>query len=278
MSEEIEDIIDDGQESEAVENTEEERDYEAEAIRQGWRPPSELKDPKKGVDARTFVERGEEFAPFIKAKAKEQEAKLAEYDRKFAEQEAAIERSNRLSERMLEKAKQDALEQNARERKTAWEQGDDAKYEALDKKRDTIADEFKVEPVKKAEAFTPDPHVSRFQQDNPWYGQDLILTNTANSLDASLIQTGRFNSVEARHAEVKRQIVEAFPHKFENPNRTKPNALGGGRNPAKTSTKKGWDAMPEADKKMAAGFLRGGKSKDDYATEYWKMIKEDENA
>lgn len=276
MSEEIEELesgIDDVQEAEI----EDEQDYEGEAKKQGWVPKEQYKNPDKWVDAKTFVERGEAFRPALNAKFKEAEAKIAEQNRKLAEQEAAIERSNRLYERLAEKATQDAIEKNAQERKVAWEQGDDARYNELDRQRDNIPNQFKVEPVKKAEVFTPDPHVSKFQQENTWYGSDLILTNTANQLDASLIQSGRFPSVEARHAEVKRQIIEAFPHKFENPNRTKPNALGGGRNPAKTSIKKGWDAMPEADKKMAAGFLRGGKSKDDYATEYWKMIREDEN-
>lgn len=275
MSEEIEEIIDEGQELKSI--NKKEQDYEGEAKKQGWVPKEQYKNPDKWVDAKTFLERGEAFRPALNAKFKEAEVKLAEQDRKLAEQEVAIERASRLSEKMLERAKQEALEQIKTEQKKAWEQGDDARYNELDKRRDNLADEFKIEPVKKSEVFTPDPHVNKFQQENVWYGSDLILTNTANQLDASLIQSGRFSSVEARHAEVKRQIIEAFPHKFENPNRSKPNALGGGRNPVKTSTKNGWDAMPEADKKMATGFLRGGKSKDDYAAEYWKMIKEDEN-
>lgn len=278
MTDEIEDIEIEGQETESTEKAPE-RDYVAEATKQGWRPPSELKDPSRGVDAKTFVERGEEFAPFIKAKARETESKNAELERRIVEQDAAIERANKISEKLIERARQEALEQNARERKAAWEQGDDAKYEALDKKRDTIADEFKVEPVKQKINITPDPYVNKFQQENPWYGQDLVLTDTAESLDKRLIATGRFSSIEARHAEVKRLVVEAFPHKFANPNREIKTGMGTGRSPAKpSSSKKGWDAMPEADKRMAAGFLKGGKTKEDYAKTYWEMIKEDENA
>ncbi len=277
MTDEIEDIeIEEGQEPES---TVVERDYEAEAIKQGWRSPDKLKDPSKGLDAKTFVERGEEFAPFIKAKAKEVENKNAELERRIAEQDAAIERANRISEKLLDQAKQETLAKIKADQKTAWEQGDDARYNELDKRRDNLADEFRVEPVKQKIVDAPDPYVSKFQQENSWYNQDLILTNTANSLDASLIASGRFNSVEARHAEVKRQIIEAFPHKFANPNREVKTGMGTGRSPAKSSSaKKGWDNMPEADKRMAAGFLKGGKSKEDYAKTYWEMIKEDDNA
>ncbi len=279
MTDEIEDIESEVEEGQEVESTESERDYEAEATKQGWIPPEKMKDPSRGVDAKTFVERGEVFRPALNAKFKEAENKLAEYDRKFQEQEAAIERSNRIAEKLHERAKQDALEQIKSEQKKAWEQGDDIRYNELDKRRDNLADEFKIEPVKQKVVDAPDPYVNKFQQENPWYNQDLILTNTANSLDASLIASGRFNSVEARHAEVKRQIIEAFPHKFSNPNREVKTGMGTGRSPAKSSSnKKGWEAMPEADKRMAAGFLKGGKSKEDYAKTYWEMIKEDDNA
>lgn len=281
MTEEIEIELPEVEDQEdSLESKTPERDYVAEATKQGWRPPSELKDPSRGLDAKTFVERGEEFAPFIKAKAKEVESKNAELEHKLAEQELAIERNNRITEKLIERAKQEALELNARERKTAWEQGDDAKYDELDKKRDTIGNEFKIEPAKShTEVIPKHAAVSKFEQENPWYGQDMILTKNADDLDAALIASNRFTSVEARHAEVKRQIVEAFPHKFANPNREIKTGLGTGRSPAKSSSnKKGWDAMPEADKKVAAGFLKGGKSKEDYAKTYWEMIKEDENA
>ncbi len=281
MIDEIEDIETPEVESDQeIESTEPERDYIAEATKQGWVPPEKMKDPSRGVDAKTFVERGEIFRPALNAKFKEAENKLAEYDRKFQEQEAAIERSNRIAEKLHERAKQDALEQIKSEQKKAWEQGDDARYNELDKRRDNLAEEFKVEPLKpRIEAPQVDQYVSKFQQENPWYNQDLILTDAAENLDKRLIASGRFTSVEARHAEVKRLVVEAFPHKFTNPNREIKTGMGTGRSPAKSSsTKKGWDAMPEADKRMATGFLRGGKSKEDYAKTYWEMIKEDDNA
>lgn len=262
----------------ALEDTQE-RDYEAEARQQGWVPKEEYKNPDKWVDAKTFVKRGEIFRPALNAKYKEAENKLADLERKFAEQEAAIERNNRIAEKMMERAREDALEKLKAEQRAAWEQGDDARYNELDKRRDKLADEFKIEPVKvvpQREIPQVDPYESKFARENPWYEQDPILRNMAVAVDASLIARGGFTSVEARHAEVKRQIIEAFPHKFENPNRAKSTGLGTGRNPAKTATKKGWDAMPEADKKIATGFLaRTRQSKEDYAKAYWE---DDDNA
>lgn len=254
-----------------------ETDYEADASKQGWVPKEHYKgNPDRWVDAKTFVERGEIFRPMLHTKYKELETKWEESQRRLSEQEAAIERNNKIAEKFQERAKQEALEQLKRDQKKAWEQGDEATYDKLDKRRDAIADEFKVEPVKTApSAPVVDPYVRKFEQENPWYGKDLVLTDTAESLDRRLIASGQFPTPELRHAEVKRLVVEAFPHKFTNPAREVKNGLGSGRNPAKLTIKKGWDAIPEADKKIATGFIRStGKTQEEYAKTYWEMSKE----
>ncbi len=276
--EDFDNEIETGIKTEAEDNeSEAETDYEAEAAKQGWVPKDQYKNPEKWVDAKTFVERGEVFRPALNAKYKETEAKYTELERKYQEQEAAIERANKISEKMMENYKRDTLEKLKAEQKSAWEQGDDARYNELDKRRDNLADEFKIE-TPKSTTQTPkvDPYVSKFEQENPWYGQDYTLTQAAQFHDARLIRERGYLSPEERHAEVKKAVIEEFPHKFENPNRQVKSPLGTGRNPAKTSVKKGWDSMPEVDKKMAMNFItRSGQSKDTYAAAYWENEKKE---
>lgn len=263
-----------------VEAEVEEADYEPDAEKQGWVPKEKYKgDPKKWVDAKTFVERGEQFRPMLHAKYKEAETKLAEYGRKFEEQEVAIERSNRVSAKLFERAKQEALEEIKRDQKKAWEQGDEALYDKLDKRRDSLEEEFKIEePKPKAAEPGVDPYVVKFQQENSWFGKDFTLTQAAQFHDARLAREQAYLTPEQRHAEVKKLVIEEFPNKFENPNRQVKMGLGAGRNPSKPTNKKGWDTMPESDKKMAQGFMRStGKSKEEYAKAYWEMIKEEGN-
>lgn len=281
--EDFEDTVNTGAEdvaqSEEDESEAEEVNYEAEAVKQGWVPKDQYKNPDKWVDAKTFIERGEIFRPALNAKYKETEAKYTELERKYQEQEAAIERANKISEKMMENYKRDTLEQLKTEQKKAWEQGDDARYNELDKRRDNLADEFKIEAPKQVPPQI-DPYVSKFKQENPWYEQDYTLTQAAQFHDARLLRERGYLSPEERHAEVKRAVIEEFPHKFENPNRQIKSPLGTGRSPAKTTAKKGWDSMPEVDKKMAMNFIsRSGQSKDIYAAAYWENEKkEKENA
>jgi hypothetical protein len=281
MTEELEDNLDteleDGLDNEPADNEVDETDYDAEAEKQGWVPKEKYKgDPKRWVDAKTFVERGEIFRPMLHTKYKEVETELADTKRQLAEQAAAIERNNKIAERFQERARQEALEQIKREQRVAFEQGDDAKYNELDKRRDNIAKEFEVEPVKvKAETNQPDPYVVKFQQENPWFGKDFTLTQAAQFHDARLARENPYMSPESRHTEVRKLVVAEFPNKFENPNRGQKNGLGSGRNPGKQPpAKKGWDAIPEVDRKLAAGFIKGGMSKEDYAKDYWELSKE----
>lgn len=278
MSEELEDNLDieleEGLDNEPEDNDIDETDYDSEAEKQGWVPKERYKgDPKRWVDSKTFVERGEIFRPMLHTKYKEVETELADTKRRLAEQDAAIERNNKIAEKFQERAKQEALEQIKREQRAAFEQGDEAKYEQLDKRRDNIAKEFEVEPVKVAPVPQGiDPYVQKFQQENPWFGQDIILTDAAESYDRKL--AAKYPDPAIRHAEVKKLVIEAFPHKFENPSRGQKNSLGSGRNPGKASVKKGWDSIPETDRKLAAGFIKGGMSKEEYAKDYWDLSKE----
>lgn len=277
--------LDTGLEEEIPESGEEEvnNDFEDDALKQGWVPKEKYKgDPKRWVDAETFVKRGEIFRPMLSAKNKELEEKLEESNRKYSEQQKAIERTAKMQEKLFERARQDALAEIRREQKEAWAQGDDAKYDQLEKRRDKLDEEFKVEEPKAAPATAQqiDPYVKKFQDENPWFGRDYTLTQAAQFHDARLHRENPTLTPEQRHAEVKKALVEEFPSKFENPNRRGKTAVGTGRSPGKSSQKQGWDSIPEADKKMATGFIRssGGKlTKETYAKDYWAMIKEEEN-
>lgn len=77
MTEQTDDVIDTGQSGPSIEDR---------AKEMGWRPLSEFKgDESRFVDAETFVKKGEEVLPIIKANARKAEAELADMRATFAE-------------------------------------------------------------------------------------------------------------------------------------------------------------------------------------------------
>jgi hypothetical protein len=134
------------------------RDYEADARKQGWRPREEFPgDDGRWIDAETFVKRGEELTPFLKASNKILEAKLARVEKRLAAQDKVEQRAYDRAVADL-KAKQEH----------AVELGDVEAHRAVSKE----LDELKAAPPEKDDA--PDDvqaAVKAFADANPWYAQ-----------------------------------------------------------------------------------------------------------
>lgn len=80
-----------------------ERDYEAEAREMGWQSPEEFKgDKSRAMDAKTFVERGEQFMPMLK---KQNDALKQQLKTLKADVRRATDHFSRSEERAYERAK-----------------------------------------------------------------------------------------------------------------------------------------------------------------------------
>ncbi len=90
------------------------RDYEAEARSSGWLPQDQWKGPpEKWVDAEKFVQRGEQFLPFVQAKLKKSLDKIDQLETAVQELRTGNEDFRRFHETALARQKREHEEQFA---------------------------------------------------------------------------------------------------------------------------------------------------------------------
>jgi hypothetical protein len=223
-----------------VEETNENRDWEAEARDQGWKPLGEFKGPEsKWTDPRTFVEKGEKITGIMKSRLDRQEqeiARLRNSNKEFGEYQ----------KQLREKEKQ-ALESRISEleaaRAAAITEGDGTAFTRLDR---------------------TDPTEVQWAQDNPWYQRDPQLTAFADGVSYQVEMEGYTGP--ARLAEIARRTRETFPDKFENPNRSGANGVDeGGELETEDSEARTYENLPPDAKAACDRFVADGlTTKEDY--------------
>lgn len=154
-----------------------ERDYEAEARKDGWKPKDEYQgDANKWRDARAYVEYGELRDSIRKEMS-------ADYEDRFA-------RLEKVSKRAIDAIKRDADAKIAdlkAGRSEAIKKGDEKLVEkfddAIEKVKETSKEDV-AEAEEDAEALEAD-----FMSRNPWYGDDPILTAAAETISKAVNRT-----------------------------------------------------------------------------------------
>lgn len=165
-----------------------ERNYEAEAHAEGWRPLEKFKgDPDKWIDAKEFVERGENILPLVKAQNGKLKGELESQKRSLSEMRAAMDEFKLFHEETAAKLKKDAKESYARAeadlkaaRKQARSDGDDDKVDEIndtlvDLKREAEKESAKATKAptnKSSEDISKTPEFQSWAKENPWFGED----------------------------------------------------------------------------------------------------------
>lgn len=218
--------------------------YEDRAMAMGWTPQSQFKgDPEKWVDAETFVKRGEEFLPFLRANNRRLEQALERANSKIEEMDkglkTAIAQLSKADQRAYVKAKAD-LEAELEQYAAA---GNAEAVKAVTK--DIV--ELERETVAKVDAGESNPDFDAWREANPWFGKDKAMTAACAAIGEEVLAEGYTGKAQIR--EVDRRIREEFPHKFakpENPNRTVPAAVEGVGATARPRGKTYSDLPPDA--------------------------------
>lgn len=236
-----------------------ELDAEDRALAMGWTPKAQFKgDPEKWVDAETFVKRGEEFLPFLKANNKRLEKELenvrkdlktfGEFHKKTAEREYT---------RALADLKAELAEASAA--------GD---ADAVDDISDRLAD---LKADIKADAPAKTGHsedvVKAWVAKNDWYAKDPALRGAAKEISVELEAAGLTDTAE-QLAEVAKRIRAEFPEKFSNPRRRDPGAVEGGGSGVRKSGKSRADLPPEARQFMDRMVKSGTMTEAEYLKDY----------
>lgn len=239
------------------------QDVEAKARQYGWRPKEDWKgDDSRWVDAGEFVRRGEEVLPIVKATNAKLEKALDDANAKISEMENAFRDFSQHHTKTQERAYKAAFADLERRQAEAVEANDLAGVRQVTKEIAELSSEIAA-PGQSA-GRDDQKLVSEFQKNNPWYGGDEDLTAYANGLKlpSSMPTEEQLRTIAAK-------VKAAFPHKFENPNRSAPAAVEGGGQPPKKAGK-GWADVPPEAKAFAERMVKQGLiSKEQYAKDYF---------
>ena len=182
-------------------------EVEDKARTMGWLPEEDFRGDKKNwVDAETYVKRGEEFVPFLKANNRKLESKLSEVTSEVTSLKEtlaqATETIEALKEFNSERNRENAevlRKQILKEISEAREAGDVEKEETL---RDTLAEtreaikEAKVTPKEKEEVKPANPEDSpewkAWLGDNDWFNTDRTMRAVAAQIASDNLNNAEF--------------------------------------------------------------------------------------
>ena len=213
------------------------RDWESEARAEGWRPKEEFKGPEsKWIPAQEFVERGEKFAPIIKAKNRKLEQQIAELQTTTAQYVGFMNQQLSESRKRSEKLLDELREAKAK----AIEDGNGKAVINFERQMEQVQDQMSRTQAPPA----ADPVVIKWRSENTWYGTDEDASDFADAVGYKY----RSLHPEANPAQVLAHITEKvkarFPEHSDEPRVTqvrKPAGPEGGtaRVAAATGAKKG---------------------------------------
>ncbi len=256
------------------------RDYEAEALKHGWRPIEEFKgDPKLFVDAETYAKRAEEVLPFVK---KENKQLRGEID--------FLKRQIKKVMKSEQAAYQNALTELETRQENAVVTGDVAEHKRLkgeiEALRQNMADDTPGSDMDPAEPM------ENWRTDNAWYDKAALASAREDEVEARLYADRRlrqmaksaqnltgadlYKQAEADFATLEAEIAEKFPTLKTKTPRQKPASdvagvtPGGMRSKARTGANLPAEAKEQARRFHSQGVYKGtlAEAYDKYAQSY----------
>lgn len=233
----------------------------------GWRPQAEFKgDKDRWIDAETFVKRGEEILPILKANNASMERALADERKERAKLEKTLkdfaDHHGKTEARAYDKALKEIQSQIAAAASVGDVQG------VLDATEELT--ELRAEAKAKPAAEAPgSPEFDAWREDNDWYGKDKALSGAFDALCAEVIAEG-YTTPKVGLSEAMKRLKAEFPAKFENPARRQAATVEGAGAPPRTKGKGYADLPPDA-KAMCDDFVKRvpGFSREKYCKDFF---------
>ena len=230
-------------------------EVETRARELGWSPKEEFRgDPDKWIDADTFVKRGEELMPLLKATTKRQSAQLKDLQDRVVKAEKAFAESQESIHALIETTSKEAMDKLRRQQdelkgtiKQAREEGDlDAEEEArgrLTEVRQALKD-AEVPPVKPVQPPTNQEHpdFKAWANDNEWWGKDLRKTSLALGIAQELRASGEKSEGRAFFDKVSEEVDKTFGGTTS---RERPSKVEGGGRPSAGGGSKTYADLPQ---------------------------------
>ncbi len=231
-----------------------ERDFTAEAVKQGWKEDGPL-------DAQAFVEKGEKIAGILKNKNTRLENRiesLEKSNRQFGEYHKQTLETQKRENADKVAALKDKLAQ-------AVTDGDGQAYTRVSNEIETIQE---AAPVQTDDAQAWNQLSQEWARDNQWYSTNPKLAAYADGLSERIQREGYTG--KAYFSELTKRVMEDFSEEFENPNKSKPNSVESGGQISTTDSKAKTYANLPADAKAACdGFVTEGfMTREDYVKQF----------
>lgn len=247
-------------------------DYEERASRMGWVPQEKFRgDASKWVDAKTFVEKGENELPILRERLRDSLRKQDDAIRDLGELKETVKDfrgyMTQVEERAYKRAKRDLEEQ----RNAAKDAGDFDRYDKVTQEITEL--ETNAKPVEKREVKpdpSKDPVFMGWVGDNKWFQDDPERAAYANGYGQYLNQIKPHLHGKAFLEEITNAVKKEFPDKFENPRRNGTARVEAGGGVQKKSSGKSFDDLPKHAQETCMRFERQGLLKRaDYVKDYF---------
>ena len=247
------------------------------ARRLGWRPQEEYNGRREWVPAEKFIETAENELPVLRENLRRLDnlytKDVGSLKGELTEMKQVLtdfrEFASRGEQRAYEKAKRELLEK----RDVAVAHADTETFKQVDREIEELDKSVKPkEPEKKADAPPPpDPAITSWIAENPWFTTDPAMMAYAKSQDQYLMTAKAGLSVAERLAEVKERTKKEFPDKFGNPKREQASSVAEpGAQPSTRKKGKTYDDLPPEAKAACDKFVKTipNYKREDYVKEY----------
>lgn len=249
----------------AIVHADDDTDWETEARAEGWVPEGEWEGaaPKHGfLDAKSFVQRGRDVLPIVKAKNRRLEGEMASLKTQLTELQGTATRFNQFA--------QDAIDRERREKAGLIEQLEGRRAQAITDGdgQAAVSVERRIAELRGQETSQPPPApavphyteeelrpVRAFIAANEWYNTDPDLRDWADARSVRLRNEGH-QPGPALLDKVAQQVRVAFPHKFNRSGGTSSSVESGGRRQPEQFGKRTFDDLPEEAKRAYDSFRR----------------------
>jgi len=269
-------------------------DQEAQAVNEqtqkearifGWVPKEEFRGSEDDwVDADVFVKRGKEINPILRKNNELLMKKLDEKAKEIDSIKASVEEFKKFQKESFERktAEYDVqIAQLKSQKREAIAEGNGDLVVDIDDQLDSLkeaqreakeASKAKPEPEQPAQVSIPDdPELQSWLNKNNWFGNDIEMTELANTLGSSVRKQFPHLASRAFLEKLDDKIREYMPSKFLG-NKAKGSAVdsSGSVRGSGSSGKKSYDNLPDDAKQACDRFIKQGwiKSKQEYIDSY----------
>jgi len=281
-------------EEKEVQQQETSADQEAQAVNEqtqkearifGWVPKEEFRGSEDDwVDAEVFVKRGKEINPILRKNNELLMKKLDEKAKEIDSIKASVEEFKKFQKESFERKTAEYEVQIAQlksQKREAIAEGNGDLVVDIDDQIDSLkeaqreakeASKAKPEPEQPAQVSIPDdPELQSWLNKNNWFGNDIEMTELANTLGSSVRKQFPHLTSRAFLEKLDDKIREYMPNKFLG-NKAKGSAVdsSGSVRGTGSSGKKSYDNLPDDAKQACDRFIKQGwiKSKQEYIDSY----------